>query len=121
MTTINFVIKITKKISTKKINKLIDDDFSTTNDIRINIVKKFLIIIMSINETKIKLKTKIFANNFHNIKIVDVTTSINAINLTIINNYSTTTLTKNEFVKKIRFEIMTTKFCLTKNFCEIIF
>ena len=83
-----------------------------TIDFVAKIVKEFLIMMTLIDETKIELTTKrVFANDFLNIKIV---------NLTMINNNTTKTSTNDEFVKDFRFEIMTTKLCLTKNFCEMI-
>ena len=67
-----------------------------------------------------------FVKDFHDIKFVDVVTSTNeltTIDLTMLNDDATIndeTSTKKKFAKSFRFEIMITKFCLTKNFCEII-
>ena len=113
MIIIDFVAKFAKKFSTKEINKSFDNKLSTTNDLRTNIVKRFLLMMILINETKIELTTKkMFANDFHNIKVVNVTTLTNAIDLTIINNNLIKTLIM-LLLKDFR-NIAITKFCLNE-------
>ena len=106
-----------KNFDDARVDIILTNDF-LTNDFRITkkFVKKFLLTMISIDETRIaSTNEKIFVKNFHDIKIFDVVTSKNeltTINLTMINDNETT---NDEFAKDFRFNIIIVKLYLTKN------
>ena len=84
---------------------------------------------ISINETKIELTTKIlFENDFRDFKIVDVvkiskkltTTNDSMTTSVLTTTYFDESSTREKFAKKFRFDITIAKLCLTKNFYEKI-